>query len=162
MDGRNVSKDRQAPRLGKTQEIRPMRVKSFGVVAGIALLTTATAAPALAHHSFAAEFDRNAPVHLEGVVVEFEWVNPHSWLVIDVESEDGTTERWRVEGGAPSALLRRGWTRDTLPAGTSVIVDGFQAKDGKPRANASAIEFPDGTKLSLGQSRGGTAPGQEE
>jgi hypothetical protein len=101
-------------------------------------------------------------VHLEGVVVEFEWVNPHSWLVVDVTKDDGSVERWRVEGGAPSALLRRGWNRNSLPPGTQVIVDGFQAKDGKPRANARDIEFPDGTRLFLGSSRTGAPYEQAE
>lgn len=113
-----------------------------------------------AHHSFAAEFDRNKPVHLEGTVVEMQWVNPHSWLIIDVTKEDGSVERWAVEGGAPSALLRRGWNRNSLPPGTAVTVDGFQAKDGKPRANARDIEFPDGTTLFIGTTRTG-APYEE-
>jgi hypothetical protein len=82
-------------------------------------------------------------------------VNPHSWLIVEVEKEDGTTEEWAVEGGAPSALLRRGWNRNSLPPGTRVIVDGFQAKDGKPRANARDIEFPDGRRLFIGSSRTG-------
>ena len=108
-----------------------------------------------AHHSFAAEFDVNKPVHLEGEVVMFEWVNPHSWLHLDVTDEQGNVTRWKVEGGAPSALLRRGWNRNSLPAGTKVIVDGFQAKDGSPRANARDIEFPDGKKLFIGTTRVG-------
>lgn len=136
-----------------------MRSKIISVAAG-ALLVSAGVAPANAHHSFAAEFDRNSPVHLEGVVVEFQWVNPHSWLIVDVTKDDGTTERWAVEGGAPSALLRRGWNRNSLPAGTSVIVDGFQSKDGKPRANAQDIEFPDGRRLFIGSARTG-APYQD-
>ena len=115
---------------------------------------------ASAHHSFAAEFDRNSPVHLEGTVVEFQWVNPHSWLIVEVENEDGSVEEWAVEGGAPSALLRRGWNRNSLPPGTKVIVDGFQAKDGKPRANARDIEFPDGRRLFIGSARTG-APYEE-
>lgn len=137
-----------------------MWTKRLSAAAAGALVLTAGAMPANAHHSFAAEFDRNAPVHLEGEVVEFEWVNPHSWLVIDVTKDDGTVERWRVEGGAPSALLRRGWNRNSLPPGTHVIVDGFQAKDGKPRANARDIEFPDGRKLFIGSARTG-APYEE-
>lgn len=137
-----------------------MRLKLLSAVAGSIAFLGAATSTALAHHSFAAEFDRDAPVHLEGVVVEFEWVNPHSWLVIDVTNEDGSVERWRIEGGAPSALLRRGWNRNSLPPGTQVIVDGFQAKDGKPRANARDIEFPDGTRLFIGSARTG-APYEE-
>jgi len=129
--------------------------KQLAIAAAGALACGAFASVASAHHSFAAEFDRNAPVHLEGTVVEFQWVNPHSWLIIEVENEDGTTEQWSVEGGAPSALLRRGWNRNSLPPGTKVIVDGFQAKDGKPRANARDIEFPDGRRLFIGSARTG-------
>ncbi|MBN1239742.1 MAG: hypothetical protein JXB36_14660 [Gammaproteobacteria bacterium] len=126
----------------------------MSVVAGAGVLLSMSAGQVLAHHSFAAEFDRNAPVTLEGEVVMMEWVNPHSWLHIDVAKDDGSVERWKVEGGAPSALLRRGWTRDTLPAGTKVKVEGFQAKDGSLRANARDIEFPDGRTLELGGTAG--------
>jgi hypothetical protein len=94
-----------------------MRTKLIGLVAGGSLLLCA-AAPVLAHHSFAAEFDANQPVTLEGTVKEFRWVNPHSWLIVNVATKDGKQEEWAVEGGAPSALLRRGWTKDTLPPGT--------------------------------------------
>jgi len=130
-----------------------MRNKLIQLALGAATACALAATSVHAHHSFAAEFDRNKPVTLEGTVVEMRWVNPHSWLHINVENEDGSMEEWAVEGGAPSALLRRGWTRDSLPAGTAVIVQGFQAKDGSLRANARDIEFPDGTSLSLGQSR---------
>ena len=86
--------------------------------------------PVSAHHSFSAEFDSKKQVTLTGEVVMMEWVNPHSWLHIDVKKPDGTVERWKIEGGSPSVLLRLGWNRNSLPAGTKVTVVGFQAKDG--------------------------------
>ena len=128
-----------------------MRTKIIGLIAGGGLMLSA-AAPVLAHHSFAAEFDANQPVKLEGTVKEFRWVNPHSWLIVNVPKPDGTVETWDVEGGAPSALLRRGWTKNTLPPGTKVVVEGFMAKDGSHRANARDITFPDGTKMFIGSS----------
>jgi hypothetical protein len=105
-----------------------------------------------AHHSFAAEFDVNKVVNLEGTVVKFAWVNPHSWLYISVKKPDGTMEEWKIEGGAPSALLRRGWNRNSLPAGTKIVVNAFQARDGALRASARDIVFPDGRKLDLASS----------
>jgi len=129
-----------------------MRTKLISMVAGAGLLLGAAATPVLAHHSFAAEFDANKPVTIEGTVKEFRWVNPHSWLMINVTKPDGKVEEWAVEGGAPSALLRRGWTRDTLPTGTKVTVQGFMAKDGSLRANARDITFPGGVKMFIGSS----------
>ena len=117
--------------------------------AAIGAVLAITAVGAAAHHSFATEFDRNKPVKLEGKVVMFEWVSPHSWIHIDAR-RNGRVERWRVEGGAPSALLRRGWNRNSLPAGTDIIVDAFQARDGDTRASAAEIRFPNGRELSLG------------
>ena len=122
-----------------------MQVKKLSAAfLGAALAITGVGAAA--HHSFATEFDRNKPIRLEGKVVKFEWVNPHSWIHI----RTGAGETWRVEGGAPSALLRRGWNRNSLPAGTDIIVDAFRARDGDTRASAAEIRFPNGRELSLG------------
>ena len=129
-----------------------MRTKLFSVLAGAALLIAAAAVPVLAHHSFAAEFDAKKPVKLRGTVVKMEWINPHSWIHIAVKNDDGTTSVWMVEGGAPNALIRRGWNRNSLPAGTEILVEGFQAKDGANRANGRDITFPDGKKLFVGSS----------
>ena len=129
-----------------------MRTKLFSVVAGAALAVSAAAVPAIAHHSFAAEFDAKKPVKMTGTVVKMEWINPHSWIHIDVKKADGQVERWMIEGGAPNALLRRGWTKKSLPEGTEIIVEGFQAKDGALRANGRDITFPDGKKLFVGSS----------
>lgn len=112
----------------------------------------AASLPALAHHSFSAEFDSKKEVKLEGKVVKMEWSNPHTWLYLDVDKPDGTVEHWSVEGGAPGVLLRNGWNRNSLPAGTKIIVYGFQSKDGALRANSRSIEFPDGRKLDTGSS----------
>jgi hypothetical protein len=139
-----------------------MRTKLFSVVAGAALLVTAAAVPVIAHHSFAAEFDAKKPVKLRGTVVKMEWINPHSWIHIAVKNDDGTTSTWMVEGGAPNALIRRGWNRKSLPPGTEILVEGFQAKDGANRANGRDITFPDGKKLFVGSSgTGAPADGRD-
>ena len=121
-------------------------------VAAIAAMLIAAELPVAAHHSFSAEFDSNKKVTLEGTVVKLEWVNPHSWLDIDVPKPDGTVEHWRLEGGSPGVLLRLGWNRNSLPPGTKIKVTAFQAKDGEFRGSTREIEFPDGRKLSLGSS----------
>ena len=133
-----------------------MRTKSFAVIGGAALLVAA-ATPVLAHHSFAAEFDSNKPVTIKGTVSKVEWTNPHSWIHIDVKAPDGKVETWAVEGGAPNALIRRGWTKNSVPVGVEIIVEGFQAKDSSLRANGRDITFPDGKKLFIG-SEGTGAP----
>ena len=110
------------------------------------------AAPAWAHHSFAAEYDAKKQVHLEGVVTQMEWINPHTWIHIDVTDADGKVTNWMVEGGSPNILLRRGFNKGSLEKGQKITVDGFQAKDGSNRANGSNITYPDGKKLFLGSS----------
>ena len=117
-------------------------------------LLLASVLPVSAHHSFSAEFDASKTVTLAGEVVMMEWVNPHSWLHIDVKKPDGSIERWKIEGGSPSVLLRLGWDRNSVPAGTRVTVVGFQAKDGSRRASSRDLRFPDGRRLNLG----GSAP----
>ena len=119
------------------------------------------AAPAWAHHAFAAEFDAKKPVHLVGVVSKVELINPHAWIHVDVKASDGTVTTWMVEAGSPNVLLRRGFTKNTVQKGTSVIVDGYQAKDGSMRANGRDITLPDGKKLFLGSSGTG-APYDEK
>ena len=128
-----------------------MHSRLLKVLASAAMLMAA-ALPVAAHHSFSAEFDATKQVTLEGSVVQMEWVNPHSWLTIDVPKADGTVERWHIEGGSPSVLLRLGWNRNSLPTGTKIKVIAFQAKDGALRASSRDIEFPDGRKMNLGGS----------
>ena len=120
--------------------------------ATVTLLVAAAGAPLRAHHAFAAEFDGSKPVKLTGTVTKMDWINPHAWLHIDVKGPDGKLVAWMIEGGAPNALLRRGWNRRSVPPGTVVTVEGFRAKDGSTRASGGAVTLPDGTKLFIGAS----------
>ena len=133
-----------------------MRTK---ILMGVAIASLFGAAvPVWAHHSFAAEFDINKPVKLEGTVTSMEWINPHSWIHLDVKGPDGKTVNWMVEGGSPNILLRRGFTKKSLEPGTVIVVDGYQAKNGENRANGSNITFPDGKRLFLGGSNPNEQP----
>ena len=109
-------------------------------------------APALAHHAFSAEFDASKPIQLRGTVAKVEWINPHTWIHIDVKAPDGTIARWMIEGGTPNTLLRRGLTRASLPEGTEILVDGYRAKNGTNRANGRDLTFADGRRLFMGSS----------
>jgi hypothetical protein len=119
---------------------------------GVAVVLWSASSSLSAHHAFSAEFDSNKPVQLRGAVVKVEWINPHTWIHIDVKGADGVTERWMIEGGTPNTLLRRGITRDSLPTGTEILVDGYRAKSGLKRANGRDVTLPDGRKLFLGSS----------
>ena len=133
------------------------------LLTSVALFIAFTAVrSAVAHHAFGSEFDANAPVLLKGKIVKIEWVNPHTWIHVEVTKEDGTKEVWMVEGGSPNTLLRRGANKNTFPVGTEIVVDGYQARDHtEMRANARNVTFPDGRKLFLG-STGTGAPNPED
>ena len=112
-------------------------------------------APVWAHHAFAAEFDEKRPLKLTGVVTKWETVNPHSWIHLDVKSADGKVTQWMIEGGSPNSLYRNGFTKESLPEGTEIVVEGYQAKDGANRAVGANLTFKDGRRLFMG----GSAPG---
>ena len=116
--------------------------------AGLVVATTRTSA----HHAFAAEFDATKPIKLRGTVVKMEWINPHTWIHLDVKTPKGTVERWMIEGGPPNALYRRGFTQKSLPNGSEILVEGFRAKDGSLKGNGRDLTFADGRRLFVGSS----------
>jgi hypothetical protein len=132
-----------------------MRTTFAVAIAGIGLQLTA--APTEAHHAFSAEFDVNKPLKLQGTLLKWEMVNPHSWFHIDVKGPDGTVATWLVEGGSPNQLIRMGVTKNTVPIGTALLVEGYQAKDGTNKAVGRNFLLSDGRRLFLG----GSAPGAE-
>lgn len=124
--------------------------KQLAMVVGLALF--AAGARVSAHHAFAAEFDKDKPIKLKGTVTKMQWINPHPWIHIDVKKDDGKIESWMIEASAPNNLLRRGFTRDSLPPGSVITVEGYQALDGSTRANGTALTFEDGRHLFIGSS----------
>jgi hypothetical protein len=140
--------------------MKAMRIKLSLIVATGTLLG-AVALPGNAHHSFAAEFDVTRPIRLSGVVKRMEFSNPHSWIYIEVTTVDGEVQEWAVEGAAPNALIRRGWNKNSLPAGTKINVQGFQARDRSYRAAGREVTLPDGSSLFVGSTGIGAAPANE-
>jgi len=118
------------------------------LAAGVLLVSL----PARAHHAFAAEFDATKPVKIEGVIVQVEWTNPHSWFHVDAVGPDGKIQHWMFEGGSPYSLIKRGFTKDYLQPGTKVVVEGFLSKGVPFRANARSLKYPNGQTLFVGSS----------
>src|SRR5713226_1597350 len=134
-----------------------MKTKLF-VLIGLLL----AAAPAFAHHGFASEFDQTRPLKLKGTVTKWEVTNPHSWIHIDVKGDDGQVVGWMIEGGSPNNLYRLGFTKESLPPGSEIVVEGYRAKDGSTRGVGKNVTFADGRKLFLGLQAGEGAPDEKK
>lgn len=137
-----------------------MRMKVSVALVGAFLMLAV--APVWAHHAFQAEYDDRKPVHLVGKVTEMEWINPHSWVHIDVVGADGKVTNWMVECGSPNIMLRRGFTKRSLEVGTELVVDGYQAKSGETKANGGSVTFKDGRRLFVGGSNPDDPGSQKE
>jgi hypothetical protein len=127
-------------------------MKTLRALVALALTGCATTAPAVAHHSFSAEYDAKSPITLKGTVIKMEWINPHSWIHLNVKNADGTTTEWMIESGTPNTLVRRGFTKQSLLPGTEITVEGYRAKNGANRANGADLILADGKRLFLGSS----------
>ena len=137
-----------------------MKRKLVGLAAGLGLL--ASAAPAFAHHAFAAEYDKDKPVKVKGVVTKVEWTNPHIWFYVDVKDDDGKVTNWGFSGGPPGMLQRRGITKDVLKPGDVVVVEGFQAKDASNNASGGSVTFENGKKVFAGSAEDANATQNKE
>ena len=134
-------------------------MRGFQVAAIIAVVALA-GVRIVAHHSFSAEYDANKPIKLTGKVLEMKWSNPHAWIYVEVKGKDGKPVKWACETGGANALFRRGWRKEDLVAGTQLVVDGYQARNGSTTANATSITFTDGRKLFAGSSQGANTGGK--
>jgi hypothetical protein len=127
-----------------------MRRNVLVILMGVSVLVATV--PAVAHHSFSAEYDREQPMTLHGTLTKMEWINPHAWLHLDAKGPDGRLVNWAIECGAPQALFRRGWTKDSVTTGVEIVVAGYRAKDGSLKVNGETIKFPDGRHFFVGSS----------
>jgi uncharacterized protein DUF6152 len=160
VNGLAPTADRIGSEQQHSQELKPMRTKLSVAAAGACLLLSG--AQVWAHHAFSAEFDADKPVKLHGTVVKMEWINPHSWIYLQVKDPSGKVVDWAIETGAPNAMFRRGFTKNSLPPGVEVVVEGFQSKDGAMRANGRNVTLPDGRILFVGSSGTGAPQDRQD